>query len=114
MSEAEISATFNRFKQELQDLATKAGELELDIEEHKLVIETMEPLEPSRTCFRLINGILVERSVKEVLPALKANKDGITKVIAMLMEQYKKKEIDFQEFQKKHNIRDGKMTIPAK
>ncbi|PVV04670.1 hypothetical protein BB560_000826, partial [Smittium megazygosporum] len=98
MSQAEIVATFNKYKQELQNLATKA------------VIETMEPLEPERTCFRLINGVLVERTVKDVLPALKANKEGISKVIEMLMDQYKKKESEFQEFQKKHAIKDGKIA----
>ncbi|OMJ17442.1 putative prefoldin subunit 2 [Smittium culicis] len=70
----------------------------------------MEPLEPERTCFRLINGVLLERSVQEVLPALKTNRDGISKVIAAIMEQYKKKETEFMEFQKKNNIKDGQVS----
>lgn len=39
-----------------------------------LVIETLKDVDPSRKCFRLVGGVLVERTVKEVLPALETNK----------------------------------------
>ncbi|PVU98774.1 hypothetical protein BB559_001279 [Furculomyces boomerangus] len=110
MSQNDIVKEFNAYKQELQGLASKAGELEMEIEEHKLVIDTIKPMEPERTCFRLINGVLVERTVKEVLPALEANLEGISKIISVIMEQYKKKETEFIEFQKKNKIRDGQIN----
>lgn len=34
------------------------------------MIETLEGLDADRKCFRLIGGVLVERTVKEVLPAM--------------------------------------------
>jgi prefoldin subunit 2 len=40
-------------------------------------MKTLEPLEPSRKAFRLIGGILVERTVEEVLPAVKKNADQV-------------------------------------
>ena len=43
----------------------------------RLVIKTVRKLEPERECYRLINNILVERTVGEVLPAVDSN---ITKV----------------------------------
>lgn len=33
--------------------------------------------EPGRKCFRLVGGILVERTVKEVVPAVKTNRDNV-------------------------------------
>lgn len=33
--------------------------------------------EPDRKCFRLVGGILVERTVKEVVPAVKTNRDNV-------------------------------------
>lgn len=103
-SEAEITQQYNKFKNELQQLAQKVGELESEVEEHKLVIDSISPLEPDRKCFRMVGGVLVERTVKEVLPALQTNYNGIQQVIQSLLQSYKRKEQEFQEFQKKHNI----------
>ena len=38
-----------------------------------MVIETLEPLDKKRKSFRLMNGVLVERTVEEVLPTLRQN-----------------------------------------
>ena len=42
-----------------------------------LVIDTLKEVDPSRKCFRLVGGVLVERTVKEVLPALETNKEQV-------------------------------------
>jgi len=93
---------------ELQALAGKIGELEQEAEEHGLVLVTLNEAldeEPDRKCFRLIGGILVERTVKDVVPALQTNREGIRKVMANLTEQYKAKEQDFDTFKQDYNIR---------
>jgi len=45
--------------------------------ENRLVIETLKEVEKERKCFRMIGGVLVERTVGEVLPALEANKEQV-------------------------------------
>ena len=45
---------------------------------YRLVIDTIKDVEGDRKCFRMIGGVLVERSVKEVLPALKKNKEQVS------------------------------------
>jgi len=92
----------------LQTLAGKIGELEQEAEEHTLVLSTLDEAlgeEPDRKCFRLIGGVLVERTVKDVVPALQTNRDGIKKVITTLTEQIKSKEQEFEAFKREHNIR---------
>ncbi|KAN0097559.1 Prefoldin beta-like protein [Tylopilus felleus] len=107
-SDQEIQQTYTRFQNELQTLAGKIGELEQEAEEHTLVLSTLDEAlegEPDRKCFRLIGGVLVERTVKDVVPALKTNRDGIKKVITTLTEQIKSKEQEFETFKREHNIR---------
>ena len=65
-------------KQELSAIASKIGELEMEKEEHQLVLDTLSPLEPSRTCFRLMGGVLVERTVEQVAPMVNSNLQGVT------------------------------------
>jgi len=43
----------------------------------RLVIDTLKPLDPQRKCFRLVGGILVERTVTEVLPTLEKNHESV-------------------------------------
>jgi prefoldin subunit 2 len=40
----------------------------------------------------MINGVLVERTVKDVLPALKTNSDGLKQVLDKLLQEYKNKQ----------------------
>jgi prefoldin subunit 2 len=49
--------------------------------EPRLVIDTLKDVhakEPDRKCFRLVGGILVERTVNEVLPALELNRENVS------------------------------------
>lgn len=41
------------------------------------MIEALKGVEQERRCFRMIGGILVERTVKDVLPALENNKEQV-------------------------------------
>lgn len=76
----------------MQSIAEKLSEIEAEMEEYKyieqdvvhtslfacrVVIEALKPLDGSRKCHRLINGVLVERSVSQVLPALQVNYDKV-------------------------------------
>ena len=78
--------------------------------------------DPNRKCFRLIGGVLTERTVKEVVPALKTNRDNvcisfnlhrtnpyvhiqIAKVVSTLGSQYKTKEEEFDKFKRDYGIR---------
>jgi len=53
----------------------------LERDEHKLVIEQLSTLESERKAFRLIGGILVEKTVGEALPAVEQNYEGVSYAI---------------------------------
>ncbi|EEH16227.2 hypothetical protein PABG_06314 [Paracoccidioides brasiliensis Pb03] len=88
----ELQAQYQNFKTTLQQLAQKIGDIEQETEEHKLVIDSLQPLPGDRKCFRLINGVLVERTVRDVIPSLKTNSDGLKQVLDELLKQYKAKQ----------------------
>jgi len=46
----------------------------------------------------MINGVLVERTVKDVVPALKTNSDGLKKVLDDLLKQYKDKQDEMEKW----------------
>lgn len=65
---------------------------------HRLVLETLIPLPQDRKCFRMINGVLVERTVKDVKPALETNSEGLKKVLADLVKQYKRQQEEMEKW----------------
>ncbi|KAK9354102.1 Prefoldin beta-like protein [Lipomyces doorenjongii] len=102
--QADLQAQYNSYKSTLQQLAQKIGELESEGDEHKLVLETLQPLPGSRKCFRMIGGVLVERTVAEVIPALETNAKGVESVLQQLVKEYKKTEDDMKKWQTKNKV----------
>lgn len=64
----------------------------------RLVLETLTPLPGDRKCFRMINGVLTERTVSDVLPALQTNADGLKKVLEDLVKQYRSKQEEMDKW----------------
>ncbi|KAL9582043.1 MAG: hypothetical protein Q9212_003528 [Teloschistes hypoglaucus] len=100
----ELQQQYTTYKNNLQQLAERIGNVEQETEEHKLVLETLKPLPDSRKCFRMINGVLVERTVKDVMPALQTNWDGLRRVLDELVKQYKRQQEEMEKWKKKNNV----------
>lgn len=64
----------------------------------------MEPLDPDRRAFRLVGGILVERTVKEVLPSVKQNRENLEKVISTMEQRLDEKQKETAEIKAKYNL----------
>jgi chaperonin cofactor prefoldin len=43
----------------------------------RLVVSALKDVDPERKCFRMVGGVLVERTVKDVLPALVNNREQV-------------------------------------
>ena len=69
----------------------------------RLVLETLDPLPSDRKCFRMVNGVLLERTVKEVVPAVRTNSDGLKKILEELVKQYKKQQDDMEKWKVRHS-----------
>ncbi|KAK7924872.1 prefoldin subunit 2 [Apiospora marii] len=100
----QLQTQYGNYKNALQQLAQKIGDVEQEAEEHKLVLETLTPLPQDRKCFRMINGVLVERTVQDVVPALKTNAEGLKQVLDELVKQYKTKQDDLEKWKVRHRL----------
>uniref|UniRef100_A0A0E0MGF0 Prefoldin subunit 2 n=1 Tax=Oryza punctata TaxID=4537 RepID=A0A0E0MGF0_ORYPU len=105
INEQLIANTYGNMRSEMTQLYTKITELEMEVSEHSLVIGAIEPLDHSRRCYRMVGGVLVERTIKEVLPAVHRNKEGLEEVIARMHEALEKKRKEITEFELKYKIR---------
>ncbi|KAF8424633.1 putative prefoldin subunit 2 [Tirmania nivea] len=100
----ELQLQYSNYKNNLQQLASKIGNIEQETEEHKLVLDTLTPISKDRKCFRLINGVLVERTVGDVVPALETTAGGLKKVLEGLVKDYKKKQEEMEAWKTKNNV----------
>uniref|UniRef100_A0A0E0F6R5 THUMP domain-containing protein n=1 Tax=Oryza meridionalis TaxID=40149 RepID=A0A0E0F6R5_9ORYZ len=113
INEQIIANTYGNMRSEMTQLYTKITELEMEVSEHSLVIGAIEPLDHSRRCYRMVGGVLVERTIKEVLPAVHRNKEGLEEVIARMHEALEKKKKEITEFELKYKIRIRKADTNA-
>lgn len=115
INEQVIANMYGVLRSEMNQLYSKITELEMEVSEHSLVIGAIEPLDPARRCHRMIGGVLVDRTIKEVLPAVRRNKEGLEEVIARLNEALEKKKKEIADFELKHKIKirrtDGDANI---
>ncbi|KAI3748987.1 hypothetical protein L6452_12471 [Arctium lappa] len=105
INEQEVAAKYGSIRNEMNQIYSKITELEMEVSEHSLVMNAIQPLDPARCCYRMIGGVLVERTIKEVLPAVEQNKEGIEVVISRLNEALQRKKKELTDFESKYKIR---------
>lgn len=80
---------------------------------NRIVIETLRGVDGSRKCFRMVGGVLVERTVAEVLPELESNREHLPKALQALQEQLVKKGQEINEYIELYDIRMQRADRPA-
>ena len=104
-SQEEIVNHFQKLRSEQRNVGMKISDIEMDQNEHKLVIETLQDLDPSRRCFRMVGGVLVERDVGSVLPTLRVNFERMGEVLVKLNAQLIAKGKEITAYKEKYQIK---------
>lgn len=104
-SEQEVIEHYNRIRQEQSNFMTRIAQTEAERHEHNLVVETLEPLEPTRKCHNLVGGVLVERTVAEVLPMIKQSLGNLDLLLKNLGDALSKNDQLLDAFMTKYKIR---------
>jgi len=66
-----VAQRYKQLQQEAQVLVQKLMEIEDEKKENELVLESISKLEDGRKCWRLINGVLMEKTKLEVVPEMR-------------------------------------------
>ena len=107
MSASDPETILNQYKQmgiECSNIAAKVQELNNEKEEHRLVVEQLSKLQGDRRAYRLIGGVLVEKTVGELTPIVKENLEGIKQIITTLSTQLDQKDEKRRKFKEEHGI----------
>ncbi|KAL3804305.1 hypothetical protein HJC23_011233 [Cyclotella cryptica] len=105
LSQQEILNTYRQMQSEMQSLIQQLTKFEMERNEHALVEETLEPLDPDRRAFRLVGGVLVERTVREVLPTVKEHRTNLDALVQNLKENLDSKQKEAAAWKAKYNIK---------
>lgn len=100
----QIVGTYKEMRGVVSQMADKIAELELQYNEHTLVINTMEPMAPERKAFHLINGVLVQLSVGEILPIVTSRKDGLKSALVQHHQALRQQEKKTSAWKTKYGI----------
>ena len=103
---------YKQLNQEAQVLVQKLVELEDEKRENELVIESIAKLEDGRKCWRLINGVLMEKTKVEVIPEMRVVINNLNQVINQITQslQAVRQEIKQLEVAYEHIMKQAKAS----
>lgn len=110
----EVAQAYNRMRLEYAEIFRTYIDLEEEKREHGLVVDAIKGLEPTRRCWRLIGGVLVEKNLSDVLQNLNESIANLDKASTNYNDSLKKKEKDMQEYEAKYNLRPNAQETPQK
>ena len=100
----QVQAQFQMIERECTMIINKIAELEQEVTEHALVLKAFTKVEPTRRCFRMVGGVLVERTVAEVTPAVDGNQEKIKQAMSQLEAALKQKTEKRTQFMEKYGL----------
>jgi prefoldin subunit 2 len=108
----EVVNNYNKLKSEYAEIFKKFIELEDEKREHALVLKNIEGLSKDRRCWRMVGGILVEKTMEEVLTSLSDNIKFFEQAIKAIETTLKKREKEILEIELKYNVNPNKKAQP--
>ena len=81
-----MAKRYQQLQREAQLLVAKLMEVEDEKKENELVLDSIQKLEDTRKCWRLLNGVLMEKTKAEVLPEMRSHINNLNAVIKQINE----------------------------
>lgn len=101
----QLQKEYDNYKTALQQLSLKVSELESESDEHRIVLESLKPLDGDRRCMRMIGSVLVDQTVKDVIPVLQQTREGLNKAIVTLRGDAAKTQKELDAWKEKNHVK---------
>ncbi len=93
----QMAMDHQKLDMERKTIMQKLIEIGEEEREHTLVTETLAKLDDDKKCWRLINGVLVEKTKKELLPEL----EGVIENMKALIKQLNDRALQIRDSMRK-------------
>ncbi|ELP91582.1 prefoldin subunit, putative [Entamoeba invadens IP1] len=108
-----VLTQLQQLKQDQNLLARQLADMDSTLKEHRVVLDVLAKVEPTRKCFRLVNGVMVERTASEIIPAVNKSIEQINQVMEQLNESIKSKTAEINKFMEHYKIQQKDQPIIA-
>lgn len=105
----ELQLQFNRYQEFLTDLQTQLSSINSQAQEHAIVDKTLSEIppdkRPGRKCFKMVGGVLVEKSVDEVIKILDDEKKDLHKSKETLEKELVSAKKEMEDWMAKNKVK---------
>lgn len=105
----ELQTQYNAYQEALTDLQTQLSTLTSQISEHSIVDKTLTEIAPEsrklRKCFKMVGGVLTEKSVDEVILMLNEEKKELAKLKETVEKELVTTKKEMEAWMTKHKVK---------
>lgn len=105
----ELQTQYNGYQETLTDLQTQLSTLTSQILEHTIVDKTLTEIppqsRPTRKCFKMVGGVLTEKSVDDVILMLDEEKKELSKSKEQVEKELVAMKKEMEEWMTKHKVK---------
>lgn len=104
-----LQVQYNKYQEDISEFQSHLAALASKIQEQVIVDNTLSSIAPAkregRRCFKLIGGVLVEKSVNEVIQMLHNDLKGMKQEQEKFQQELARMKKDMEAWMKKNNIK---------
>lgn len=104
-----LQVQYNKFQEAVTELQTQLSSITSQIQEHNIVDKTLTSIPPNerngRKCFKMIGGVLVDKSVDEVIKILNDELKQLGELKSEIEKSLVKTRTQMDEWMKKNNVK---------
>lgn len=100
-----LQLQYNKYQEVLETLQNKVTQLDGDISEHKVVLDTLKTLPKDRRCWRMVDSSLVETNCADASTTLQGQLEGMQNASKQLVTEVQGTQKEFTDWKKKNNVK---------